>query len=133
MDTHQLSDLLAAQRVAHAAWSAAPEKTRAEKARKSDLSAALSAAATAVAAAKRAEAPAATVVSAAINAAIARQAAAEDRAALVRRVKAAAGRYMWAQEFPRHGQGWPETASEREDDALLRAHGASVLGHDWSE
>lgn len=133
MDTQQLSDLVAAQRAAHAAWAVAPEKTRAEKARKAELAAALSAAAAAVAAAKRAEAPASAVVSAAVDAAIVRQAAAEERAALVRRVKAAAGRYMWAQEFPRHGQGWPETAGERADDALLRAHGASVLGDDWSE
>ncbi len=133
MDTQQLSALVSAQKAAHSAWMTAPEKTRAEKARKAELSAALGAATAAVAAAKRAAAPAKADVGAAVDAALAWQAAVKERAALERRVKAAAGRFMLAQEFPRHGQGWPMDAQERADDALLREHGAAVLGHDWSE
>jgi len=118
-----ITTLQQAQRQAHAAWSAAPERSRAEKARKAELAAALSAACTAVAAAKRATLPAVEVSQVAISRAAAKSAAAaeaEPAGDLRRRVVSAAGRYM-------------DGCASRADAQLLAEYGDAVLGEGWEQ
>lgn len=122
----------AARASAHAAWSACPASRKTEKAR---LASVLDAACKAVTAAKRAANPDKPGVDlAAITAAAcAEQARRQAAADLASRVKAAARRYLQANEWPRCGQSWPNGAHERADEKLLAEHGESVLGEGWEQ
>lgn len=115
-----ITALESARAAAYAAWNAAPERTRAEKASKSELEAALAAANRELVAAKRAAAPAAPAAD--VDAAMAAQAARQARDDLRARVKRAMWLYVQAQEYPRCGQGWPRAGAEAAADALLRQH-----------
>lgn len=148
-----LETLIAAQRAAHAAWTACPDKRRADKAR---LAAELDAATKAVAAAKRAAAPAPTATAGnaalvrecidgclskqaaegdAIDRALARQARTRAEMDLRTRVQRALYLRSMANEWPRCGEAWGGYPGEQaaadlldrlaiENPALLREMGA---------
>jgi len=130
-----LEQLIAAQRAAHNAWMACPEKTKKDKAAKAELAEVLANCARAVAEEKRRMAAAtisATEVSVAIDAAIQRQQGRQDHAELLASVKSAGGMYRRAMDYPRCGQGWPNGPAEKAANALLEDHGY-LLGEGWEE
>ena len=122
-----IDTLTQAQRAAHTAWVACPDKRRADKAALAEV---LAAAARAVAAANRVAAPAPVDASVAIDAALARQAAQAADAAELAAVNRAARLYLQAHEWPRCGNGWPVTDAEMRAAALLAQH-PDVLENLW--